>query len=122
MKKRFILLIDFSEHSESLLKYAYDWSLQIETEFLIIHQTEVITPTLADIKTREKFTQEINLKMLDQVKSFVENILPNQAQLNYDVSDKNLNFTLKAHLNTGFEDLIFVGIKETSLRKKNISW
>lgn len=118
MKKRFIILIDFSEYSESLLKYAYDWSRQIETEFLIVHQTEVITPTLADIETREKFTQETNLKMLDKVKSFVENILPNQARLNYDVSDKNLNFTLKAHLNTGFEDLIFVGIKETSLRKK----
>lgn len=118
MKKRFILLIDFSEYSESLLKYAYDWSRQIETEFLIIHQTDVITPTLADIETRQKISKEVNLKTLEKIKNFTERIIPKQTQLNYDVSEKNLNYTLKSHLSSGFKDLIFVGIKETSLRKQ----
>lgn len=118
MKKRFIVLIDFSEHSESLLKYAYDWSKQVSAEFLLLHQTQVVAPSLADSDSRDSLTQQINTEAQDKLEKFARKILPYYSKVNYAVSEKNLKLTLQTHLEEAYDDLVFVGIKETSFRKK----
>jgi len=57
MARRFILLIDFSEHSVSLAKYAFDWSKKANAELLLVHQTLVYTPALTDNETRQEISR-----------------------------------------------------------------
>jgi hypothetical protein len=52
MEKRFIILVDFSAYSENLIKYACDWSKQVNAELHLIHQTVVMAPAFSDSISR----------------------------------------------------------------------
>lgn len=118
MKKRFIILVDFSESSENLLKYAYDWSKQVFAELLIVHQTIVLAPALAKNESREFISQHTNNEALIKLKELTKKALPRSAKVSYSVSNNHLQFTLKNHLAEPFNNLVFVGLKGTGLLKK----
>lgn len=118
MKKRFIVLIDLSDYSRNLLKYAYDWSLCIDAELLLVHQSIVLSPAFTERDTRERMATRTNDKALDQLKELVNDVLPPTEKISYSVSENQVEFTLSDLLNENFENLIFVGLKGTSLLKK----
>lgn len=118
MKKRFIILIDFSDYSGNLLKYAYDWGLQINAELLLVHQSIVVLPAFAGSKTKERTTQETNGEALIKLKELANSILPSLDKVSYSVSENQLQLTLPKLLAEPFEHLIFVGLKGTGLFKK----
>lgn len=118
MKQRFILLIDFSECSGNLLKYAYDWSLQTNAELLLVHQTIAVVPAFAESSTKDDATREANEKALSQLKELAKSLLPSLDKVSYSVSENHLQFTLTQLLAEPFEHLIFVGLKGTGLLKK----
>lgn len=118
MRKRFIILIDFSDHSGNLLKYAYDWSLQINAELLLVHQSIVVVPAFAESQTKERSARETNEEAVCKLKELAKSILPSLDNVSYSVSENQLQFTLPELLAEPFEHLIFVGIKGTGLIKK----
>lgn len=119
MKKRFILLIDFSEYSGNLIQYAYDWSQQTNASLLLVHQTLVLSPGFAtDKESKALITQTENEEALQELKDFVTAIIPNATEIAYLVSESHLELTLKALLAEPFENLIFTGLKGTGLLKK----
>src|SRR5690606_3814844 len=118
MTKRFNLLIDFSEYSGNLIKYACDWSKQVNAEILLLHQTLVAAPALTENEGREQIVQLANYKALQKLKLFANQLIPNALKVSYSVSERNLQHTLTELLEEPFENLIFVGLKGTGLLKK----
>lgn len=118
MKKRFILLIDFSEYSGNLIKYACDWSKQANAEILLLHQTFVLAPALADNDTKQQIAQYTNNEALIKLKALAKTLIPSTVKVSYFVSENPLQFTLTNLLAESFENLLFVGVKGTGLLKK----
>jgi nucleotide-binding universal stress UspA family protein len=118
MKKRFILLIDFSDYSSNLIKYAYDWSKQVNAELLLVHQTTVVAPALTNNASRYILAQQENDEALDKLEVLVNELIPNTVKVSYLVSEIHLQLSLHKLLEESYENLIFVGLKGTGLFKK----
>lgn len=119
MKKRFILLIDFSEYSGNLIQYAYDWSKQTNASLHLVHQTIVLSPGLAtDKESKALIIQKENEDALRKLKNFVNTIIPNATEISYSISESHLELTLASLLSEPFENLVFTGLKGTGLLKK----
>ncbi|HEV7332362.1 MAG TPA: universal stress protein [Flavisolibacter sp.] len=118
MRKRFIILIDFSEYSGSLLKYASEWSKKVDAQLLLVHQAIVLAPALTDNESRLHIAQYTNKKARQKLKLLANSIVPPDTQVSYSVSEQPLQITLSKILAEEFEDLIFIGLKGTGLLKK----
>lgn len=69
MNKRFIVLIDFSEYSSNLIKYACDWSQEANAKILLHHQTHPFLPAFAENEAREYIVQQANDNALEKLKT-----------------------------------------------------
>lgn len=118
MKKRFIILIDFSEYSSNLIKYAMDWSKELNTEILLFHQTIIIAPALADREARQEIINVTNYEAIQKLKALAHSLIPNIMNVSYRVSENPLQISLSEVLAEPFENLIFVGLKGTGILKK----
>lgn len=118
MKKRFIILIDFSEYSGNLVKYACDWSKQTNAELLLVHQSVVLAPALTDNESRQQIAQHTNEEALQKLKALVKDLIPSTVKVSFSVSESNLQLTLPKLLEEPYDNLIFAGIKGTGLLKK----
>lgn len=119
MKKRFILLIDFSEYSVNLIQYAYNWSQQANASLVLVHQTIVLSPGFAtEEESKTLISQKENEDALIKLKKITNTIIPNAIQISYLVSESHLELTLNTLLAEPFENLIFTGLKGTGLLKK----
>jgi len=118
MNKRFILLIDFSETSNSLIRYAVDWSKQANAEILLVHQTSVFAPALADNESKLRIIHQTNNDALQALKALSNELIPKSIKVSYNVSESHLQITLCKILEKPFDNLIFTGLKGTGLLKK----
>ena len=118
MKNRFIILIDFSEGSSNLLRYAYDCSRNIEAELLLVHQTTVLAPALTDYESKINITLHANKEAYQKLTALADEVLPPNFKVQYSVSESHLLQTLPRLLSPAFNDLIFVGIKKAGLLKQ----
>jgi len=118
MKKRFIILIDFSEYSSNLIKYACDWSKQVNAELLLVHQSIVLAPALADNESRQQIAMHGNDVALQKLRELAKELIPPTIHVSFNVSEGNLQLTLQKLLEERYDSLIFTGIKGTGLLKK----
>lgn len=112
MKKRFIVLIDFSAESANLLRYAYDWGNKIHAEIVLVYQKTVMAPSLVDTKTREDIAEYAREEAIGKLKTLAEETVSNIERISYFVSEDHLQNMLIKLLEQDFEDLIFVNSKE----------
>ena len=119
MKQRFIILIDFSENSGNLLKYAYNWSLQTNAELLLVNQSIVVIPAFAESQTKESATWQTNKEASRKLEELANSVLPSLDSVSYSVSENQLQSTLPEHIEESFEHLIFVGLKRDRTTQKN---
>jgi len=118
MKKRFIILIDFSEYSSNLLKYACHWSKQVNAELLLVHQSIVLAPALTDNESRQQIAIQANEKALQKLRVLAKELIPTTIKVSFNVSEDNLQLNLTKLLEERYDHLIFAGIKGTGLLKK----
>lgn len=118
MKKRFIILIDFSEYSSNLIKFACNWNKYVNAELLLVHQNTVLTPVFTDIDNKKSITEESNNQALQKLKVLAKRLIPLTVKVSYFVSECHLELTLLKLLDQPYENLIFVGLKGTGLLKK----
>ncbi len=118
MKKRLIVLIDFSEFSGNLIRYAGDWGEKTNAELLLIHQTVVMAPALADNESRRMIARQANDEALEQLKALAQTLIPSTVKTSFAVSDQQLHLTLTKLLAESFHNLVLVGMKGTGLLKK----
>lgn len=120
MTRRCIVLIDFSEHSENLLKYAYGISSQIGAELTLLHKTDVvISGRLADSK-RDELEQRTISETEEKLRDFTIAAL-GEIPANFAfkvVYDNDLSSTLSDMQDGSFNNLVFIGLKGTGLLKK----
>lgn len=109
MKNRFIILIDFSEYSKTLLEYAYDCSLHYPAELLVVHQT--LATTVAT--TKEVISEYDNAEAMRKLKELVAKSLPLTTLVSYSVSEINLSILLNKLLQEPYNNFIFMGPKST---------
>jgi hypothetical protein len=118
MKKRFIVLIDFSEYSRNLIKYAYEWSEKVNAELLLVHQTTVLAPVLTDNESRKNIAEHADKEALRNLMLLAKELIPSTIKVSFNVSENNLQHSLSILLKEPFDHLIFAGIKGTGLLKK----
>lgn len=118
MKNRFILLIDFSEYSSNLIKYACDWSKQLDTELVLVHQLIVPAPALTDNKSRQLIAIHAFEEALQKLRSLAKEHIPPTINVSFNVSEVNLLITISRLLQEPYYNLIFTGVKGTGLLKK----
>jgi nucleotide-binding universal stress UspA family protein len=118
MHTRFIVLIDFSEYSGNLIRYAFDWSKKANAELLLVHQTTVIAPALTDNHTKQEMAEQANDEALQKLQELAKEIIPPPFQVSFSVSESHLQLTLARLLAGPFENIIFTGVKGTGILKK----
>ncbi len=118
MNKRFIVLIDFSEYSSNLIKYACDWSQEANAKILLHHQTHPFLPAFAENEARDFLVREANDKALEKLKTLADTLIPNTIEVSFYVSEVDFQLTLPELLKEPFENLIFIGLKGTGILKK----
>ena len=118
MKKRFIVLIDFSQYSANLIRYASDWCEQINAQLLLIHQTTVLSPALSNYEVKQEITQQTNNDALKELRKLAAEIVPSTVNVSFWVSESHLNTIIPAMLTEPFDHLVFLGIKEAGIFKK----
>lgn len=87
MKKRFIVLIDFSSYSKDLLLYAADWAGSIGAELILVHKTYVLAPALTDTETKQALTLAVKEEAVKKLETFGREILPDGAEFSVEVTD-----------------------------------
>lgn len=101
-----------------MISYAGDWSREANARILLLHQTLIMAPALADTETKEQLAEQTNEEALQKLKALAEAHLPNNREVSYFVSENPLHVSLSQVLSDPFEDLIFVGVKGTGMLKK----
>jgi nucleotide-binding universal stress UspA family protein len=118
MKSRFIVLIDFSPHSEQLLRFAHDWSTRADAELLTFHHTMALLPLMTPYETKAALIDRANYEAWERLVKFTENVLPPATSIQHLVSEENMVAVLRELLKKPLSHLVFLGIKGTGLLKK----
>ncbi len=118
MNKRFILLIDFSEYSKNLIRYATDWCKQVNTELVLVHRTVVIAPAMSDSESKQQIAHYTNNQALQKLEALAQELIPSTVRVTYEVTEDDLQLLLNRLLAEPFEHLVFVGLKGAGLLKK----
>lgn len=118
MKKRFIVLVDFSESSEALINYASDWARQINAELLLVHQSSALTPGITEYEIRQQLAHQSNQEALQRLKALAKELVPPSIPVSFSASEKHLLTTIPQFLAEPFDHLVFAGIKGTGLLKR----
>lgn len=112
MKRRFIILIDFSDHSETLLKFSYNWALHAGAELLLVHHVVRPTPALGDSETLSKIKRNVIEQTQVRLKSFAERILGPDASLQYHTDLYNVSSAVVSLQQPDTIDYLFVGMND----------
>ncbi|GGW54379.1 nucleotide-binding universal stress UspA family protein [Winogradskyella epiphytica] len=118
MTKRFILLIDFSDYSSNLIKYAFEWSKEANAKLLLVHQTNPFLPAFAEDESRQFIIQDINDKAREELKALAKSHIPDTVEVSFFVSEIDFHQILPELLAEPFDNLIFIGLKSTGALKK----
>lgn len=114
MKRRFIVLIDFSYHSQWLLSFVYNWSKQVNAEVLLMHHVIDPTPGIVDREMISHYKQLNSEKALQKLKSFAEDTLGNAGEIQFVVNTFHLTAAISKTNEAGTTDYLFVGLNSKS--------
>lgn len=118
MKSRFIVLVDLTETSSNLIRYASEWAVDANAKLLLVHKTSVLLPMMTSSDVKQELSFESNEQAMNLLKEIAGNIVPDSVELSYCVSEDPLLETLGNLLAQDFEHLVFVGLKASGLMKK----
>lgn len=118
MLKRFIILVDFSEHSGNVIKYVSEWCAKIHAEILLVHQTVALVPAFAHSDTKSEILRLASAEALQKLKSLAQELVPPHITVSFSVTTNHLNAHLAKFLHEPFENVIVVGVKGTNILKK----
>lgn len=117
MEKRFIILIDFSEFSANILKYAGEWASQANAELLLLHETQIIIPALANQENRQEIIKAANDDATAKLITMSSTLVSKSIKVSWAATDENLLIVLNRLSMQDYENLIFLGLKGTSMLK-----
>lgn len=118
MNKRLIVLIDFSKHSASLLKYAAAWSQHAATDLLLVHHTQPLIPSLTHEKDRAQIIRQANEEARHALHELKKALLPPGLPAAVEVTEASLIKTVQHLLDEPAPQVLVMGLKGTGLLKQ----
>lgn len=115
-KNRIITLIDFSDNSETLIKFSSEFSKIIDSEVVFVHKVPGLSPALADTDIKKQIIAIEKEEAQDQLKALTKKYYFNAAEL--FVSEKTILEILDELKSENYFDWAFVGLKGTGVLKK----
>ncbi len=115
--QRLLVLVDFSEFSANLLRYAADWHQQTGAEVVLIHQTSATVPFLADAADRDVVIEHARQEALSALQALAQAAIPEMA-VQYAIVRESLPTALARWLQQPGEYLILLGLKGTGPLRK----
>jgi nucleotide-binding universal stress UspA family protein len=115
-KDRIIVLIDLSDYSENLIRFAFDFAILVKAEVVFLHQILGMVPAIADNESRneiikiEKATALASLKVMAQGRSL--------GVSKFIVSQESILSLLKELASDDYTDWVFSGLKGTGFFKR----
>lgn len=115
-KNRIILLIDFSEYSESLTDFAFRVSEILKAKVVFVHQISAMAPGMADQATRDEIVKSESNKAHSNLRKLAKGrVYSNDA---FQVSQKPVLSILKELASDHYFDWVFAGLKGTGALKR----
>ncbi|HEV7331498.1 MAG TPA: universal stress protein [Flavisolibacter sp.] len=111
-KNRILSLIDFSEYSETILRFTRSFSTYLQAEVVLIHQFPGVVPARASANVREQFyknEREDTYERLVELAGPLFETLPAMV-----ASEKDITDTLRNLGSPSYFDWLFIGLKGTS--------
>jgi nucleotide-binding universal stress UspA family protein len=111
MKTRLVLLIDFSPYTETLIKFAKNWSKLTDAEILLLHQVYYSVPAMTDSDSRQRIINYEKTKALQQLNALASDNFKTPVKTSCKVIETAMTFTLPKILSGNYIDLIIMGTK-----------
>lgn len=115
---KFVVLIDVTEASARLLKFAHGIAAAAGATLLVVHQSILPTPAMGDAENRSAVKNENKNRSLEALRHYVENIIGDSVPLEYEVTTGNLQGFLHSLEKSMDFNLVFVGVKHKGLMEK----
>lgn len=118
METRFIVLIDLSEYSPGLLRFAHSWSARCNASMLLVHQTHSMTPAMLEAADARSIEEITNANALERLQAFTRDTLANSAGIEFIVTEREITDVLRDLLKDPYNHLLLLGLKGTGTLKK----
>jgi len=115
-KNRIITLIDFSDNSETLIKFSSEFSKIIDSTVVFVHKVPGLSPALTDADIKK---QEIDIEKeeaQDQLKALAKKYFFRNGE--FLVSEKDILTILDDLKSDNYFDWVFVGLQGKGLLKQ----
>ena len=115
MKKRFIVLIDFSDHSKQLLLLVNAWAKKANAELILVHQVVRPIPAMGDSEIIARLKQSGKKNALEDLKSFAKEVIGDDSAIRYLTDTTHLISIIESLNETDVIDYIFVGMNDKTI-------
>ncbi len=115
MKKRFIVLIDFSDHSKRLLHFAYDWVKQTDIHLLLVNHVSHPTPAMGDTDVIAELKDASRQQALKALRHFAQTTVGDDTLLQYAVHTSGLISIIEKLQMPDTLDFVLVGLNDKTL-------
>ncbi|WP_143962711.1 hypothetical protein [Litoribacter populi] len=107
MKIRLIVHIDFSLNTELLLNHAFIWANAMGARLLLVHQVQLLLPSLTDIQTRSEILRN-EKKMAEEKINYLLNRLPQSQYFPIGIKVFKHSLLLKTQKLIAEGDILFM--------------
>lgn len=114
MKKRFIVLVDFSELSKWLLLFAHTWSKNANAGMLVMHQASEPVPRMAEAEIVNRMRREQETEAAEKLKYFAINIIGDDPLVKYHATNSHFATAIEQLGDSAITDYIVAGVKDKS--------
>jgi nucleotide-binding universal stress UspA family protein len=118
MLNRLIVLIDFSETTDSLVSLANNWAQLLKAEVLLLHQVPGTAPVLTNQSVKDEIIENEIMEAKHKLKDLADSRFSKEILIYTQVTGKNLVETLTHLTGRSHHNLILIGLKGTGLMKK----
>ena len=119
LKKRFIIFVETTELSHSLIQNALIIANNHDIKFCLVHQSNSFLPKIMDATERLIAIKKDKTEALIKLKDIAKEDFPAE-NVEFLVSEEKINQLYEQLKNPKYEDYIFVGLKATSYIKKHL--
>ncbi|HMQ07829.1 MAG TPA: universal stress protein [Saprospiraceae bacterium] len=117
VRLRFLIFIDFSTNSESIIRTAHSLSLVSGSELIFIHKIQLLVPAMVGAAGRSLIAEEQKNEAIGQLKSLVEPLIK-YTRASFHASELGILEIIEQYENHESETWIFTGLKGTGPLKK----
>jgi len=115
-KNRIITLIDFSDNSETLIKFSSEFSRIIDSSIVFVHSVPELSSTLTDLDVKKQIMDIGKEEAQEQLKALTKKYFFRDGE--FLVSEKAILTILEELKNEHYFDWVFVGFQGKGILKK----